>query len=272
MTEQEFQEFRESLKTLTGIVLGDHKRYLVTSRMEKLLPEEDIESMEELLQKMQKDTEFRRHVMDAMTTTETTWFKSAYPFEILKDKFLPELAIREPQEVRIWSAGCFTGQEPYSLSMAVHEYLETKPGSLPANEIQIIATELSSTLLNLAKNGIFEHIESTGSGLTADRRERYFKPTNEGWQVVSELRDRIIFGQLDLREDFADLGLFDIIFCRNVLMYFSPVTRRDILTRITEMLKPGGYLVLGFSEPLPQYVEDFETVSWRDGEVYRLRN
>lgn len=272
MTEQEFQVFRQNLKDLTGIVLGDNKRYLVTSRMEKLLPAENIESMDELLERMRSDTDFRQHVMDTMTTTETTWFKSAYPFEILKDKFLPELSIQEPREVRIWSAGCFTGQEPYSLSMAVREYLETRPGSLPADAIEIIATELSPSMLKLAQSGIFEHIESSGSGLTADRRERYFRPSNEGWQVVNELRDRVSFRQLDLREDFDELGQFDIIFCRNVLMYFSPDVRRDILTRLTGALKPRGYLVLGLSEPLPQYAENFETISWRDGEVYRLGN
>ena len=270
MTEQEFQEFRQSLKTLTGIVLGDHKRYLVTSRMEKLLPEEKIESMEELLQRMDHDSEFRQHVMDTMTTTETTWFKSVYPLEVLKDKFLPELASREPQKVRIWSAGCFTGQEPYSLSMAVQEYLESKPGTLPADGIEILATELSLSMLNLAQKGIFEHMESSGSGLTAARRERYFQPSEEGWNVVPELRDRISFRQLDLRETFEDLGQFDVIFCRNVLMYFSPVTRRDILTRMTGVLKSGGYLVLGATEPLPQYAENFEAVPWREGEVYRF--
>jgi len=268
--DQDFLAFRDYMKNASGIVLGENKKYLVTNRLGKMMSKYGTQSVDALLDMMKKDDKYRQQIMDAMTTTETTWFRDVYPFEILKDKFLPEIATRQPQEVRIWSAGCSTGQEPYSISMAVQEYLSQKPGALPSNAIQIIGTELSSNLLNIAENGIFEQIDPA-SGLSAARKECYFNEVNGGWEVNQQIKERVTFRQFDLKKTFVSLGMFDIIYCRNVLIYFSSEIKRDILSRMARALKPGGYLVLGASESIANYSEDFESVQWRNGVVYRLK-
>jgi chemotaxis protein methyltransferase CheR len=268
--DQDFLAFRDYMKNASGIVLGENKKYLVTNRLGKMMSKFGTQSVEALLDMMKKDDKYRQQIMDAMTTTETTWFRDVYPFEILKDKFLPEIATRQPQEVRIWSAGCSTGQEAYSISMAVQEYLSQKPGALPSNAIQIIGTELSSNLLNIAENGIFEQIDPT-SGLSAARKECYFNEVNGGWEINQQIKDRVTFRQFDLKKTFVSLGMFDIIYCRNVLIYFSSEIKKDILSRMSKALKPGGYLVLGASESIANYSDDYESIQWRNGVVYRLK-
>lgn len=270
IAEQDYQLFRDYIKNASGIVLGDNKKYLVTTRLEKLMARYGNQTVGGLIDQMKADDAFRRQIMDEMTTTERTWFRDNYPFDILKEKILPEIATVQPQEIRIWSAGCSTGQEPYSISIAVDEYLERRPDALPVDVIQIVATELSPKLLKIAENGIFEHIEPV-KGLSADRKQRYFDEVDGGWEIVKAIRDRVLFRQYDLKENYTALGLFDIIYCRNVLIYFSSETRKDMLTRMARALKPGGYLVPGASETIVDYSQDFEPVRWRDGLVYRLR-
>jgi len=270
IAEQDYQAFREYMKNASGIVLGDNKKYLVTNRLKKMMSKYGTQSVDALLDMIKTDAKYRQQIMDAMTTTEITWFRDTYPFEILKEKFLPEIASRQPQEVRIWSAGCSTGQEPYSISMAVQEYLSQKPGVLPAHAIQIIGTELSSNLLNIAEKGVFEHIDPA-SGLSAARKECYFNEVNGDWEITSEIRGRVSFRLYDLKKTYMSLGLFDIIYCRNVLIYFSSEIKKDMLSRMARALKPGGYLVLGASEVITDFSDDFESVRWRDGVVYRLR-
>ena len=270
IADQDYQAFRDYMKNASGIVLGDNKKYLVTNRLEKLMTKFGTTSVDALLGQMKSDEAFRQQIMDAMTTTERTWFRDIYPFEILKEKILPEIAAMQPQEVRIWSAGCSTGQEPYSISMAVQEYLGHRPGTLPPNAIQIVSTELSPKLLNIAENGIFEHIDPA-SGLSPARKKCYFNEVSGGWEITKEIKDRVSFRQFDLKKNYTALGLFDIIYCRNVLIYFSSEIKIDMLARMARALKPGGYLVLGASESITDYSQDFEPVRWRDGIVYRLR-
>jgi chemotaxis protein methyltransferase CheR len=172
-------------------------------------------------------------------------------------------------QIRIWSAGCSTGEEPYSLSIAIQEYLQARPMGLPA-DIQIVATDISSTVLTAAGTGRYQE-KSLNRGISAERKQRFFVPDGDVWQVRDELRRRVTFRTLNLKDSYAPLGRFDVIFCRNVLIYFSAELKRDILGRMQALLNPGGFLVLGASESLSSYSDGFEMIRCNPGVIYRLK-
>ncbi len=269
LTTQDYDAFRTFLEDASGIVLGDNKHYLVTSRLTRLMSEQGIESFSVLMQRIKSDAKLRNRIMDAMTTNETSWFRDSYPFDILKEQLLPEFAKKQARQVRIWSAASSTGQEAYSLSMIVNEYLQKRPGSLPTNSVQIHGTDISPTVLEQARSGIYEGV-AVARGLSEERKKRYFSQTTTGWQVKEDIRKRVSFRELNLMQSYASMGKFDIIYCRNVLIYFSADLKRDILSRMARALTPGGFLVLGGSESISNYSEDFELVRWRNGVIYKL--
>ncbi len=269
LTSEDYNAFRSFLEGASGIVLGDNKHYLVTSRLTRLMREQGIESFSVLMQLINRDSKMRHRIMDAMTTNETSWFRDSYPFDILKEQLLPEFASKQARQVRIWSAASSSGQEAYSLSMIVSEYFQKRPGSLPANAVQILGTDISPTVLEQARSGIYEGVAAS-RGLSEERKRRFFKQTETGWQVKDDIRKRVSFRELNLMQGYAALGKFDIIYCRNVLIYFSADLKRDILARLARTLNPGGFLVLGGSESISSYSEDFELVRWRNGVIYKL--
>lgn len=248
-------------------MLGDNKHYLVTSRLTRLMNECGIDSFGDLMNRMKQDNKLRHRIMDAMTTNETSWFRDSYPFDILKEKIYPEFSRQKLTQVRIWSAACSTGQEPYSISMATSEYLQSRPGSLPMNAVQIVGTDISPSVLGQAREGIYEGVAAT-RGLSPERKKRFFRQVGESWQIVEDVRNRISFREMNLMQSYAALGKFDIIFCRNVLIYFSAELKRDIMQRMTQLLKPHGYLILGGSESISGYSEDYEVVRWNSGVIY----
>ncbi len=269
LSSDDYNAFRTFLEDVSGIVLGDNKHYLVTSRLTRLMKEQDIESFSVLMQHIKRDGKLRHRIMDAMTTNETSWFRDSYPFDILKEQLLPEFAKKQARQVRIWSAASSSGQEAYSLSMIVSEYLQKRPGSLPANAVQILGTDISPTVLEQARSGIYEGVAAS-RGLSEERKRRFFNKIGAGWQVKDEIRARVSFRELNLMQGYTALGKFDIIYCRNVLIYFSADLKRDILARMARTLNPGGFLVLGGSESISSYSEEFELVRWRNGVIYKL--
>lgn len=272
ITYDEYQEFREFLESASGIALGDNKQYLVNSRLGGLVTEMGLSSVGELVGRVKSDTKsgLRERIVDAMTTNETLWFRDHFPFEILKSHILPELAALRTRPARIWSAACSSGQEPYSMSMIIQEYLQTKPGSLP-RDVQITATDISSSVLKDAKEGLYDAM-ALARGLSEERKKRFFDNKGKGWQVKPEIRKRITFSEMNLmKKDYLGLGKFDVIFCRNVLIYFSSELKREILKRFAQVLEPGGYVCLGASESMSGYVDFFETVRYQGGLIYRLK-
>jgi len=259
------------LEDACGIVLGDNKQYLVTSRLTKLISDNEIDSFSTLMKRMKVDEKLRNCIMDAMTTNETSWFRDVYPFDILKEKLLAELINAQPRTIRIWSAACSTGQEPYSLSMMVQEYLQSKPGSLSTNAVQIIGTDISPSVLAVAKSGVYEGV-AVSRGLPKERKARFFQEIGAGWEVSADIKKRVSFRELNLMQNYTLLGRFDIIYCRNVLIYFSTELKRDILARMAKCLNPGGFLVLGGSESITNYSNEFDLVRWRNGVIYQLKS
>jgi len=236
----DFEQFRTFLEKACGILLGTNKQYLVSSRLNKLMEQNGIKTLGELVQRMQSQPRsgLREQVVDAMTTNETLWFRDTYPFEVLKSRVLPELIKANPgQRLRIWSAACSSGQEPYSLSMTIDEFEKTNLGQLKGG-VQIVATDLSPSMLINCKSGEYDSL-AMGRGLSQERLQRYFDPKGPGrWVVKPAIRSRIEFRALNLLDSYASLGKFDVVFCRNVLIYFSAEVKKDILTRIHAMLKP----------------------------------
>ena len=270
ITSDEYQAFRGFLEQACGIVLGDNKQYLVTSRLTGIMVEFDITSFSKLMEKLLKDKMLKQRIMDAMTTNETSWFRDEYPYDILKEKILPEAATRKANNFKLWSAACSSGQEPYSISMIVSEYLSSKPGSLPNGGVQIIGTDISSSILQKARSGQYEGM-SVVRGLSAERKQRFFKENGQFWEIRDEVKKRVSFREMNLMQNYALLGKFDVIFCRNVLIYFSPDLKKDIIKRMASALNPNGYLILGGSESISGYSEDFNLVRWKNGVVYTLK-
>jgi chemotaxis protein methyltransferase CheR len=268
---QDYDDFRRYLEEHSGIVLGDNKHYLVTSRLNRLMREFGINDFNNLMRRLKTERRSKLHeqIVDAMTTNETLWFRDTYPFEVLKHTILPELSQKRPSQLRIWSAACSSGQEAYSISITIQEYLASKPGSLPGN-IQIVGTDLSASMLNDANTAVYDKM-SLARGMSEERKKRYFQQRDDKWEVRPEIKNRASFRELNLLHNFSTLGKFDIVFCRNVLIYFSSQLKTDILNRIAKTLNPGGYLFLGGSESPTSYTDVFELVRTPKGVVYRVK-
>lgn len=271
--DQDFEQFRIFLEKTCGILLGSNKQYLVSSRLNKLMEQQRITSLGELVRKIQSmpRSGLREQVVDAMTTNETLWFRDTYPFEVLKNRVLPELVKSGAgQRLRIWSAACSSGQEPYSLSMSIDEFERANP-SQPRLGVQIVATELSGTMLAASKAAEYDGL-AIARGLSNERLQRYFDVAAPGrWVVKPPIRARVEFRTQNLLDSYAALGKFDIVFCRNVLIYFSADVKKDILRRIHATLKPGGYLFLGASEALNGLPELYQMVQCSPGIIYQAR-
>ncbi len=270
ISQQDYESIRDFLQQSCGIVLGDNKHYLVSSRLGRLLKEQGLSSLSELAARLREDSDpqLQAWVIDAMTTNETSWFRDGYPFEILRNIILPELVAEGARNPRIWSAACATGQEPYSISIVIEEFLRNRAGVLPG--IQVLGTDISPRVLEDAQSARFDEM-AMRRGISGPLRERYFEKEGEIWRLKQIVRDRVVFKQVNLLQSFSHLGKFDCIFCRNVLIYFSSSVKKDILERLTESLRPRGYLFLGGSESLANYSDRFETVRGPSGHVYRLK-
>ena len=269
----EFDQFRQFLEDACGISLGDNKQYLVTNRMRRLMDDNKIANFGELVRNLRLGLQrkLKEEVIDAMTTNETFWFRDIYPYDHLKNTLFPQLMSANNKSfgsLRIWSAACSSGQEPYSISMMVEEFKQKNMGSL-ARQVQIVATDLSTTVLEQAKQGEYDKL-SVMRGLSNERLDKFFDKTPTGnWKVKSLLRDRIEFRPINLMDSYAGLGKFDIVFCRNVLIYFNADLKRQILQKIHASLKPQGILFLGSSEGLAGAADLFEMVRCEPGILYK---
>ncbi|XOZ34304.1 CheR family methyltransferase [Halomonadaceae bacterium KBTZ08] len=272
ISQEDYRAFKEFLQDASGILLGDNKQYLVKSRLRKIIADKQFNSLGELVQRLRQNprSELRETVIDAMTTNETLWFRDTHPFRILEEQLLPEMAAENTsQPLRIWSAACSTGQEPYSIAMVISEYRRRNPGRL-RRPVELLATDVSKPVVDAAREGTYELL-ALGRGLSADRQKQYFTQLASGsWQVKKEIRDMVTFREHNLLERF-NFGKFDIIFCRNVLIYFSSELKQDILLRTHGALRSGGYLILGASESLNGLNEYYEMVQCRPGIIYRAK-
>ncbi|MGL6258151.1 CheR family methyltransferase [Vibrio sp. WXL210] len=268
--EQEYRDFCRFLEAQCGIVLGDSKQYLVRSRLSPLVTQFQLNSLSELLAMVNagRHRELSIAAVDAMTTNETLWFRDTYPYAVLADKLLPEMAANK-RPIKIWSAASSSGQEPYSMAMTVLEMNQRRPGLLP--NVSITATDISATMLDICKAGVYDNL-ALGRGLSDERRRAFFEEVGDGRMKINDVVQRLVtFRPQNLMESYALLGKFDIIFCRNVLIYFSPEMKSQVLNQLAGSLNPGGYLLLGASESLTGLTDRFEMVRCNPGIIYRLK-
>ncbi|MQM40259.1 Chemotaxis protein methyltransferase Cher2 [wastewater metagenome] len=270
MAAADYEAFRRFLEERSGIMLGENKQYLVTSRLAPLLRRHSLADLGALVQRLQSagGQQLRTEVVDAMTTNETQWFRDIYPFRILADQLFPEFERRGKRHIRIWSAACSSGQEAYSVSMTLSEY-QAKGRNLDAT---IVGTDISTQIVGRAKAAEYSASEIR-RGLSEERQRRYFDAVDQNtWRVRPEVTRRVSFRQHNLLEAYGTLGRFDLILCRNTLIYFSMPTRTDLIRRMGQALEPGGYLMVGASESLPRELTEFEMVRCHPGVVYRRKD
>jgi len=269
-SDHSFARFQEILRRETGIVIEDSKRYLVESRLARLIADERLSGLDGVVKKMTGPggNAFKARVIDMMTTNETLWFRDSYPFRALESVIFPELDAAR-RRLRVWSAACSSGQEPYSIAMAARRY-QGRQGRVGCDP-NILATDISDAMLEKARRGIYDEF-SISRGLGPELRDAFFERQPEGWQIADSIRRSVNFRKHNLLEPFSALGRFDVIFLRNVLIYFSQEVRNDILRRLVRQLAPGGFLVLGASESLGAVSDQFELVRVPGGGIiYRLK-
>jgi chemotaxis protein methyltransferase CheR len=260
MTPSDYSVIQNFLSQSCGIVLGDNKQYLVKNRLSSLLLKFDLASFSELVSAMQTispmSQKLKAAVVDAMTTNETFWFRDDLQFMELKEKILPEIFAKKAGTIKVWSAACSSGQEPYTISMCAAE-AGKKSGK--SRSVQIIGTDISETILQEAKSAVYSEL-ALSRGLDARTKNQFFQKTHEGYKLNAEIMQNVRFQQFNLLKPFSVLGRFDVIFCRNVLIYFSDQVKNDILTRMASSLEPGGYIFLSSTEAMPTGIKAFEPV------------
>ncbi|MDY0163600.1 protein-glutamate O-methyltransferase CheR [Desulfobotulus sp.] len=264
ITPTEFALFSKYILEISGIALDKGKEYLVETRLHPLLEELGCKSYTDFYQKIQKDIrkDLEKRVIDAISTNETYFFRDKHPFELLQHKILPDLIDKRSQAgrkwngrlpIRIWSAASSTGQEIYSIAMTMKELgLDLK-----TYDIKLLGTDISDAAVAQASYGRYNKFEAA-RGLTPQRLQRFFNRDGEHWRIKDEIRAMASFRKMNLMKPFTGLGKFDIIFCRNVAIYFTPQDRKMLYQKIASSLEPDGYLLIGSTESLSNETALFE--------------
>jgi chemotaxis protein methyltransferase CheR len=257
MTSDEFDFLCKLLKERSGLVLTRDKAYLLESRLLPVARKADLKSVDELVGsvRMRPNGDLARDVVEAMTTNESFFFRDIKPFDQFKNFVLPELmkARAARRSIRIWSAACSSGQEPYTLAMLLAE----QQAKLAGWTIDIVATDLSTEILDKAQAGLYSQFE-VQRGLPIQFLMKYFKQQGERWQIDAGIRSRVRFRIFNLLDDPGSLGSFDVIYCRNVLIYFDQPTKTTVLDRVSRILAPDGYLFLGGAETVLGISDKFQ--------------
>lgn len=264
MTPLDYDFLRKLLKERSGLDLSPDKQYLVESRLVPLARRIGLPGITELVQKMKAGSAdaLTAEVVEAMTTNETFFFRDKIPFDHLREMMLPALlqARASRRVLRIWCAASSTGQEPYSIAMCLKEF-----GALVAGwRIEILATDLSQGVLEKSKSGLFSQFE-VQRGLPIQLLVKYFTQVGELWQLNADIRAMVQHRQLNLLQDFGHLGTFDVIFCRNVLIYFDQDTKAGIFERLAKVAEPDGFMVLGAAESVVGISDAFRPYPERRG-------
>ena len=264
MTPLEYDFLRRLLKLRSGLVLTADQRYLVEARLLPVARRSGLRNLAGLVAKL-KDPDAEPlvvAVVEAMTTNESFFFRDKIPFDQFRDTVMPALIVARAasRRIRIWCAAAATGQEPYTLAICIKEMASRLRGW----RVEILATDLSTEVLERAKRGIYSQFE-VQRGLPALTLIRYFSQVGEAWQLTPEIRRMVEFMPLNLLHDFSDLGTFDVVFCRNVLIYFDHATKVDVLERIAGVTASDGFLALGGAETTVGLTDRFQPVQDKRG-------
>ena len=264
MTPEDFDYLRQFLRERSGLVLAVEKQYLAESRLLPVARRNGMSTLAELIERLRNraPAPLGVQVVEAMTTNETFFFRDKIPFEHFRNTIMPTLLAARAREkrIRIWCTAASTGQEPYSLAMAI----KTMGSAIAGYRIDILATDLSSEVLEKAKSGIYSQFE-VQRGLPVQLLVKFFDQIGDTWQLAPELRSMVQFRPLNLLNDFSVLGYFDVVFCRNVLIYFDQENKISVLNRIARQMPEDGYLVLGAAETVIGLTEAFKPLADKRG-------
>ena len=266
MTPPDYEYLRKLLKDHSGLDLSADKQYLIESRLLPLSRKGGLPGISELVQKMKGGSASHvAQVVEAMTTNETFFFRDKVPFDHFRDTIMPEVlkARAGRKSVRIWCAAGSTGQEPYSLAMCLKEM----SAALSGWRVEIIATDLSQEVLEKSKAGVYSQFE-VQRGLPIQLLVKYFNQIGELWQISADIRAMVQHRQLNLLHDFSQLGTFDVIFCRNVLIYFDQDTKVNVFGRLARSMEVDGFLALGAAETVVGLTDVFKPFPDKRG-LYR---
>lgn len=262
------------IHSICALALDQTKDYLIESRLSGLMEETRCSSFSDLvnLARSEANGAVKRRIIDEITTGETLFFRDSAPFDLLRFKIVPEIVDRRsrsgmPVPIRIWSAACSTGQELYSIALVLKELL----GDLRGYNIRLVGTDISDQAIARASEGAFSQVE-IARGLPDAVREKSFTPHARGWKIREEIRAMASFRKLNLMEDFSSLGKFDIVFCRNVAIYFNDSDRISLFNRIGQRLENDGYLVVGSMESLSAICPQFESKRHLRSVFYQIRS
>jgi chemotaxis protein methyltransferase CheR len=269
MTADDFAYVCKLVRDRAALVLEPGKEYLVEGRLLPLARKLKLDSVGAFIQHLRAAPAngLHREVVEAMVTTETSFFRDIHPFESLRTTVLPDL-IRRRESVKrldVWCAACSTGQEPYSLAMLIREHLP----QLATWSVNILATDLSTEVLGRARAGRYNQIE-TNRGLPAALLVKYFKQDGTTWELSSDIRRMVEFREVNLTQPFTSIPRVDLVFLRNVMIYFDIEIKKTILTRVKDLLRPDGYLLLGGAETTLNLCDAFQRIESIKGGFYQV--
>lgn len=266
MNSLEFDYLKQALYDRSGLVVTPEKKYLIESRLMPIARRRGMDNVGKLVEQIRKtrDEAGLVQIVEAMTTNETLFFRDGWPFERLRTSLLPEIMsmATASRRIRIWSAACSSGQEPYSLAMTIAEMGPRLAGW----EVEIVSTDISDAMLARAQAGRYSVFE-VSRGLPEAMLQKYFVPEKDGWRVKDSLRKMVSFRSYNLLEDpvSSGMGQFDIVFCRNVLIYFDEATRRRVFASLAKTMRPWGYLCLGGAETVVGISDAFRVLAGERG-------
>ncbi len=265
MTDSNFSHIRDVAYQRTGIVLGDHKREMVYSRLARRCRVLGVRNFDEyILFLEQPESDELNHFVNAITTNLTSFFRESHHFDFLLETVLPEVfsSRQEMRRVRIWSAGCSTGEEPYSIAITLYKFLKKQGAKYRGWDVKILATDLDSNVVAHAKRGVYSG--TSIDGLSDEDRVQFFDELDQEnagqLSVKEEIRQLITFNRLNLLHQWPMKGRFDVIFCRNVVIYFDKETQKVLFNRYADILHEPGYLMIGHSENLHRVTDRFKAL------------
>ncbi len=270
MRPDDFELFQTLLKQRSGLVLSLDKAYLLESRLMPVARKWHLKGLDDLAGQLRakRDERMIKDIIEAMTTNESSFFRDVKPFDQFRQLVLPTLLASRSQtrRIRIWSAACSSGQEPYSLAMILQE----ERARLAGWTIEIVGTDLSTEVLDKARAGNYTQFE-VQRGLPITMLVKYFRQTGDKWEISADLRRMVTFKEYNLLKDLSPLGQFDVVFCRNVLIYFDQPTKALVLDSIAKILSRDGVLYLGGAETVLGITDKFKPMEGQRG-IYQLTN
>jgi len=274
ITPDEFQLFKNYIYESSGIALEKGKEYLLETRLNSLLDHYECSTFKDLYFKSKSDIskKIEEKIIDAISTNETYFFRDKAPFELLQHKILPDLIDKRSKNstlkpnLKLWSAASSTGQEIYSIAMTLHGM-----GISPTNyNIQLLGTDISDAAVAQASYGSYNKFE-VSRGLDQKRIDQYFHQENDKWRINDQIRIMVQFKKINLMKAFSGMGKFDIILCRNVMIYFTEEDRKRIYENIARVLEPDGYLLIGSTESLSNTTDLFQPQRYLQSTFYQFK-